>query len=247
MATSFLAALQLLTIAPPVVRRPFTATELGRAVGFFPLVGILIGGGLAGLDYVLGTVFPPAIVTVLVLSIWVVVTGALHLDGFLDTCDGLWGGKTPEERLRIFRDERVGSYAVIGGVLLLLTKYSALGALAERGPALVLAATLGRWGMAIAVVAFPYARVEGLGRDIKDHAGWTQGFLATVTAGLAGWLAAERLGIAAMLAAGLATCLGAFFVMRRVPGLTGDIYGAVCEVVEVLVILVVVAGERIWA
>jgi adenosylcobinamide-GDP ribazoletransferase len=242
--TAFLAALQFLTIAPALVRRPFTSFELGRAVGFFPLVGILIGGALVGLDLLLGMVFPRTVTTVLLLAGWVLLTGALHLDGFLDTCDGLWGGSTPDDRLRILRDERVGSYAVIGGVLLLLLKYAALGAVTGRGEALVLAAMLGRWGMALAVVAFPYARSGGLGAAFKAGAGWQQAVLATAIAGVAAWFLGAWLGLGIMLLAGLATWLGALYVMNRLPGLTGDVYGAICELLEALVLLALIAGER---
>src|SRR5579884_1041982 len=107
-------ALQFLTILPPGLRRPLTAAELGRAVGYFPLVGIVLGGILLGIDRLALTAWSPGIATALVLASWAVLTGALHLDGFLDCCDGLLGGRTAEERLRILRDHHVGAYAVVG-------------------------------------------------------------------------------------------------------------------------------------
>jgi adenosylcobinamide-GDP ribazoletransferase len=248
---SLLAALQFLTIVPPLVRRPFTEVELGRAVGFFPLVGILIGAVLAGLDVVLTSVFPAGVSTALVLASWVLLTGALHLDGFLDTCDGLWGGSRPEERLRILRDERVGSFAVVGGVLLLLLKYAALETVVKGDlratEALVLAATLARWCLAVAIVAFPSARAEGLGRAVKDQAGWGEAALATLTAGVVAWLLGEWRGLATMLVASLVTLLAALYAVRRLRGLTGDVYGAICELAEVIVLLVLIAGVRLWA
>src|SRR5438128_442116 len=102
---AFLAALQFLTLMPPVVRRPFTRDELGRAVGFFPVVGLLLGGWLAGADRLCEWLrLPPGVAAVFVLVAWVTATGALHLDGLLDSCDGLFGGGTPDDRLRIMRD-----------------------------------------------------------------------------------------------------------------------------------------------
>src|ERR1019366_7911728 len=109
----FMVALQFLTIAPPVIRRLFTPQEMGRAVGFFPIVGLILGGLLFGLDETLRLLWPPGISAALVLLAWVLLTGALHMDGFLDTCDGLFGGHTSEERLRIMKDERVGAFAVV--------------------------------------------------------------------------------------------------------------------------------------
>lgn len=243
--TPLAAAVQFLTLAPPLVRRPLTPLELGRSVGWFPLVGLLIGGLLAGLDRCLAWVFPPAVVAALVLAAWVVFTGALHLDGFLDSCDGLFGGHTPEARLRIMRDERAGAFAVIGGVLLLLLKYAALAGNPERLAALLIAPVVGRWGMTLAVVAFPYGRAEGLGRAMKDHAGRPQILLASIVAvavvggvtAIVGWRALMILPLA-----GVVTWVVGRFTLRRLPGLTGDIYGALCELLEVVVLLVFVAG-----
>ena len=117
---AFLAAVQFLLISPAFIRRPFSAVELGAAVGFYPLVGLILGGLLVGIDWLAGWWFPPLVRSAIVLAAWVLLTGALHLDGFLDACDGLLGGFTPEKRLDIMRDERVGAYALSGGVLLLL-------------------------------------------------------------------------------------------------------------------------------
>jgi adenosylcobinamide-GDP ribazoletransferase len=239
-----LAAVQFLTIAPPVVRRCFTPAELGRAVGYFPLVGLLIGGFLVGLDRLLARFLPPGVAAALVLTGWIVCTGALHLDGFLDTCDGLFGGRTPEDRLRILRDERVGAFAVIGGVILLLVKFQSLAAISHRSAALCLAPVLGRWGMVVAVVAFPYARAEGLGRAMKDHAGWGQALLASAIAAAAAWFIGGQLGLIFLLLSGALMFVTARFVLTRLPGLTGDIYGALCELVEVLVLLGFVVMER---
>jgi adenosylcobinamide-GDP ribazoletransferase len=239
-----LAAVQFLTIAPPLVRRPFTNAEMGRAVGYFPLVGALIGGLLVGFDRLFALFLPPGVNAALVLTSWVLCTGALHLDGFLDSCDGLFGGRTPEDRLRILRDERVGAFAVIGGVLLLLVKFQGLVAISQRGAALCLAPVLGRWGMAVAVVAFPYARPEGLGRTMKDQAGWGQALLASAIAVVAAWSLAGGFGLILILLNGALMFFFARFVLARLPGLTGDTYGALCELLEVLVVLSFVARER---
>jgi adenosylcobinamide-GDP ribazoletransferase len=181
----------------------------------------------------------------LLLALWVLATGALHLDGFLDSCDGLFGGHTPESRLRIMRDERAGAFAVIGGILLLLVKYSCLAALSSRAIPIIIAATLARGGMAAAIVLLPYARAEGLGRWMKDHTGRRQAAMATLTVVATAILTAQWLGLIAIGAAVVATLALAAFVMRRIPGFTGDIYGALCELLETLILLTFVAGERV--
>jgi adenosylcobinamide-GDP ribazoletransferase len=244
---AFLTALQFLLISPAFIKRPFTARELGAAVGFYPLVGLVLGGLLLAADYLLALFMPPLVRLALILVLWVLLTGALHLDGFLDACDGLLGGYTPESRLEIMRDEHFGAFALAGGVLLLLVKFSALSAITPLAPALLLAPVLGRWGMAVALVAFPYARPQGLGRAVKDTASWAQAITATafaipitvVVAWLwAGWWAFLALGIAVLLVWG-----GARYTLRRLPGLTGDIYGALNEIIEVAVLLVLASGS----
>jgi adenosylcobinamide-GDP ribazoletransferase len=237
----FLAALQFLTVIPPVMKRALTPQEMGRAVAFFPLVGLLLGGMLLGLDEGLRRIWPPDLCAALVLSAWVLITGALHLDGFLDSCDGLFGGRDAEQRLRIMRDERVGAYAVAGGVLLLLVKLLALSWSRDRPGALLLAPVLGRWSMTVAILFFPYARPEGLGRSMKDHAGWGEMIVATLIAAGASWCVSPVVGPIAMAVGAGVTWLIARFVLRRLPGLTGDIYGAICEIVEVLVLLIFAA------
>jgi adenosylcobinamide-GDP ribazoletransferase len=251
---SFLAAAQFLLITPAFIQRSFTPREIGESVGFYPLVGTILGGILLGIDCLMehpgaggAPLFSSQIRAVLVLAIWITLTGALHLDGFLDSCDGLLGGASPERRLEIMHDERVGAYALAGGVLLLLVKFSALSSLTNPLPGLLLAPTFGRWAISVVVVAFPYARFRGLGRDVKDNATWQQALLATLWAcavtGLLTWLSHSWVAPVALIVAALTALGGASFTMRRIPGLTGDIYGALNEIVEVMVLLVVVAGQ----
>ncbi len=201
----------------------FTPQELGRSVAYYPLVGVLLGVLLAGLDAILTYILPCNVIAVLVLAAWVILTGALHLDGYLDSCDGLFGGHSPERRLEIMRDERVGAFGLAGGVLLLLLKYTALvalpaegGLVPNRAVALLLAPTLGRWAMSSVVVAFPYARSEGLGRVVKDRSGRKELALATVFALAIAGLTASWLGWVAVVVAGVLGWGVARFALTRV-------------------------------
>ncbi|MBN1122093.1 MAG: adenosylcobinamide-GDP ribazoletransferase [Anaerolineae bacterium] len=237
MMIGLLAAFQFLSILPPVIKRLFTPEEMGHAVGYFPLVGLVLGGILAAARLLLDLVLPTAVSAVIVVTLWVVLTRALHLDGLMDTCDGVFGGYTVERRLDIMRDSRVGAFGVVGGVLALLAKAAAVASLGGQTVAPIMAAVLGRWAMSLAVVAFPYARADGLGRAMKDHAGWKQLLMAGVIAGLVAWFGGCWVG---MIFAGgaIVVCLalGRFFV-KRIGGLTGDTYGAICEVIEVCVLV----------
>jgi adenosylcobinamide-GDP ribazoletransferase len=237
--TDFMVAMQFLTVIPPVIKRLFTPQEMGRAVAYYPLVGLVIGGVLVGAGKLFSFFLPPLVSTALLLAVWVLSSGALHVDGFLDSLDGLLGGFTPESRLSILRDEHKGAFAVAGGVLLFLVKFSAMVSLANwRVPALLLAPMLGRWVISLAIVAFPYARPEGLGKVMKEHAGRLQAGLATAFMLVAAGLAAGFYGLAACAVALLVGLLVVWFTLKRIPGLTGDIYGALCELVETAVLLV---------
>src|SRR5688572_12770064 len=92
----------------------------GRSLRWFPLVGLLVGGVLAAVDRLAASAFSQDVSVVLVLTTSAALTGALHLDGLADTADGVFGGRTPERRLEIMRDSRIGSYGVVAVVLALL-------------------------------------------------------------------------------------------------------------------------------
>lgn len=244
--TSFIAALQFLLITPAFIRRPFTAPEMGHAVAFYPMVGLLLGGLLALADALLGLVWSIPIRSALVLGLWVIATGGLHLDGFLDSCDGLLGGFTPETRMEIMRDERVGAYGLAGGVLLLLIVFSSLGTIAtERWASLLLAPVLGRWGMSVAVVSLPYARSSGLGRDIKGHARVSDAVIATLIAGLVvvvvAFILQSWMPVIAALAGAILYRLSTRYILGRIPGMTGDTYGAINMLIEAVTLLVFAA------
>ena len=219
-------------------RSPFSASR-----AYFPLVGLLLGALIAGLDALLRLALPPMLTAALLVVALAVATRALHLEGFLDACDGLLGGQTPERRLEIMRDPHVGAFAVVGGICLALTKWASLAALPPplRLPVLLLFPCVSRWGMTLVMGLFPYARDQGLGAAFDPGRGRWQLVAAGGTALAAGALLAGGLGLALLaVATGVAWLLG-LWVRRLLGGLTGDTYGAVNELVEVVVLVLAVA------
>jgi len=235
---SIIAAFQFLTISPTLIKRMFTSQEMGRAVGWFPLVGVVLGLLLYGLNDVAQLIFPVSVSAAITLFAWVLFTRAFHLDGFMDTCDGLFGGFTPQRRLDIMKDSRMGAFGVAGGVLILITEYSALSASANLFVALILAATLGRWASPLVIYWFPYAREDGLGIEMKRNVRFQEVLIATLIAGLTSWFVYGWMGFVFMLGAAMIGFLVALYAMRLLPGLTGDIYGTVTTLVEMLVLVV---------
>lgn len=239
----FFTAWRFLTILPLPMGREATAERVGRSLVYFPVVGLLLGLALAGLDWALDSVLPVSVLSGLLLVALVLITGATHLDGFVDSCDGLVAGRSPEQRREIMRDSRVGAFGVIGAGCLLVLKYASLAALpdASRAWTLVVMPCLGRWMVVVAIAAFPYARPEGLGRAFKEQTSWLTVTAATVVA-LAASVGLLRLtGLAIMFGVALvALSLGAI-LNRKFAGLTGDTYGAVIEVSEVTALVLAVA------
>ena len=234
---SIIAAFQFLTIFPTLIKRMFTSHEMGRAVGWFPLVGVALGLALYGVNYSARLIFPASVSAALTLLAWVIFTRAFHLDGFMDTCDGLFGGWTPERRLEIMKDSRMGAFGVAGGVLVLLTEYAALLSSLNLFPALLLSTTLGRWVSPLVIYAFPYAREDGLGIEMKRNVSIREIVIATLITAVTAWFISSWLGFIFMLGTALIGFLVALYAMRLLPGLTGDIYGTVTTLVEMSVLV----------
>jgi adenosylcobinamide-GDP ribazoletransferase len=239
----FFTALRFLTVLPVPLGREAASERVGRSMVYFPFIGLLLGLLLAGLDWALERVLPLSVSSGILLVVLVLVTGATHLDGFIDTCDGMVAGKTPQQRWEIMRDSRVGAFGVVGACCLLLLMYVSLANLPEssRTWALVLMPVLGLWAVVCAIWAFPYARPEGLGRAFKDQATWWMVGVATVVA-LAVSVATLRLtGLAVMFGVGLVTLLLCVIFKREFAGLTGDTYGAVIVMGELTSLILVIA------
>ena len=239
----FFAALRFLTVIPLPSRRQAVPEKVGRSLGYFPLVGLLLGLLIMGLDRGLELVLPTSVVSGLLVVVLVLATGAIHLDGFIDTCDGLVAGRTPQQRWEVMRDSRVGAFGVVGACCLLLLKYVSLAGLPEssRMAALVLMPVLGRWAVVCSISAFPYARPEGLGKAFKDGATWPGVALATIIALAASVGFLQLKGLAIMFGVGLVTLTLSLILKRKFAGLTGDTYGAVIEVAEVTAVILAIA------
>lgn len=232
-----IAAFQFLTIFPTLIRRMFISQEMGRAVAWFPLVGIVVGFLLYAVNYLAQLILPISVSAAVTLFAWIIFTRAFHLDGFMDTCDGLFGGFTPERRLEIMKDSRMGAFGVAGGILVLLTQYTALSASTNLFSALILAPTLGRWASPLIIYFFPYAREDGLGIEMKRNVGVKEIIIATLITAITCFFVSSPLSFFLMFASALIAVLICFYVMRLIPGLTGDIYGTVTTAVEMFVLI----------
>ena len=228
-----LAAVQFLTRLPV----PSGEYALEKALGWMPAVGLALGAALAVFDVGLAWLGTPSLVGSALLVVGLLaVTGGLHADGLMDTCDAVFVHATQERRLEIMRDPRMGAFGVIGLVSVVVLKISALDALSglTRIQLLVVAPTVGRWAIVLLATAFPYGRVTGLGAPLKAAANARVVVLAGLLPVLA-CVVAGPVGIMAGVVAALAAYALGRWLMSLLPGLTGDCYGAACELTETLV------------
>lgn len=230
-------AFNLLTTLPVRAPADWQPGDSGRAAGWYPFVGLVIGALVAGAYTLLDVRFSPLLTAALSLTFWVVLTGGLHLDGLADCCDGLLHASNPERRLEIMKDPRMGAFGGIGLMLALLLKMSALVSLpADRVlPGILLAASLGRWFIILAGFQ-PLARPGGMGADFSSGLSKSTFFWS----GLIPLVLVMLLSITGLLALAItyfAVLLLLRFTRERIGGVTGDVFGLVVEVSEILVLV----------
>lgn len=225
-------ALSLLTILP--VRADWEdPTPLGRSMVWYPCVGAALGLVLMLAALALHAA-PELLRAALLVALWAVLTGGLHLDGWADCCDGLLAAAEPARRLEILKDSRVGGFGATGLVLLLLVKTAALAALSARPDGLLLAATLARCVVVPVAAWWPAARAGGMGERFRAGLGPLPLLVALFALVFVGS------DCPAAVVAALVTAWGlAHFAAGRLGGLTGDVYGAVIEAAETAVLVTV--------
>ncbi|MEX5353041.1 adenosylcobinamide-GDP ribazoletransferase [Pseudomonas juntendi] len=232
-------ALQFLSSLPVRLPGMPEPRQVGRSLLCYPLVGLLFGVVLWLASHLLqGTAAP--LHAALLLTLWVMLSGALHLDGLADSADAWLGGFGDRERtLRIMKDPRSGPIAVVTLVLVLLLKFCALWVLVEQGAgaSLVLAPVVGRAALLGLFMGTPYVRPGGLGQALADHlpkvaAAWVLAGTSLAAVLLGGW---QVFGV--LLLAVLVFAWGRRLMCRRLGGTTGDTAGALLELVELAVVL----------
>ena len=236
---SLLGAVVFYTIIP----LPLTwGLELQRIARWASVIGLGIGVILALIDWLLTQLNLPILTrTALILALWVAITGGLHLDGVMDTADGL-GVTDSNRRLEVMQDSRVGAFGVIAAIFLLLLKFTTLVELGEyRSLGLIFAPIWGRWGQVWAIALYPYLKPTGKGAFHKQAIQLPQDLLSGMICLLSIitleiFFQPEQwwLGIAMILSGLVVTFATNFWFYRQLGGFTGDSYGAVVEWIEAL-------------
>lgn len=239
----FFIALQFLTIIPLPFKVRCEERDLGRSMALFPLVGLTLGLILVAADYLLSQLLPRSVTDLMLVALLALITGALHLDGLADVCDGIAARGSKERFLAIMKDSRVGAVGAVGLIFAVLLKYQALLHIDQslKVPALLIFPSIARFGQVLMVTGARSAREKGLGTAFIAGAGSVHMLLALATVlAVAGTFLSFK-GVALVAAASLLTFSVRLYFQKRLDGITGDIIGFTNELNEIGLLLLMLS------
>ena len=234
MLTEFLVALQFLTVVRLKKTLPFSETTLGRAGAFFPMVGLLLGVAVWGLDRSLSPFLPAPLSSVFLVAVLAVLSGGFHLDGLADSADGLLGSGERQRSLEIMKDSAIGTFGALALIAVVLLKIRSLDLLqgGYRGIALLLGPMLSRWACVVMAYSSRPARAEGLGARFVRGTQFREFGLASVFTLAVVFSLMEVLGLLVFVPLAALILGFTLYCNRRLGGVTGDTLGALGELVE---------------
>jgi len=235
---SLFLAIQFLTILNLRIKEA-EPLKMARSMVYFPVVGLLIGLFLCGINAGLSIFnFSPIATNTILLIALIIITGGMHLDGLSDAIDALFSGKTKEEMLEIMRDPRVGVMGVLSLIVIILLKIGLLSSLnpALKTTALLLMCTLSRWSAVLEIFLFPYARKEGKARIFIQGITPEIFILSTGIVVVLAFMIWQLKGLLLVVTIATATAFFGKFICDRIGGITGDTLGATIEITEAIIL-----------
>ena len=237
---TFLSALQFLTIIPIKTKLAIDDNNLPNSIIWFPVVGLILGLVLAGVNTVLSLLaLEKFFIDVILIILLIILTGGLHLDGLADTFDAFSSRKDRFEILRIMRDSHIGTMGVLGLITIILLKVSLLFSLDIKvmNGALILMCLLSRYALVFSMFLFPYAREEGKAKIFIDGMNLKSFSFSALMTFLGAFIVFGVKGIVVFIILMVFVYLAGRFITGKIGGITGDTLGAVNEFSEVFVLL----------
>lgn len=231
-----------LTRIPLPFKLDGTEEDYGKGLVFAPVVGLLIGGIITALFYMLKLFFPPGITSIFLIMAYIMLTGGLHLDGLGDTFDGVFSNRSRQKMLEIMRDSRIGTNAMLAVMCVFILNYALLNAIPESylPQALLLFPVAGRIGSLVGAGVSVYAREgEGLGKSFINHCGVKEILQGSVVYFLIFLLILGTKGLLLAFLASVTAFVTVKFFSMKVGGATGDILGAVCELNQTFFLILI--------
>lgn len=243
----FLLALQFLTIIPAGARGEADKNKLSSCTVYFPIVGLVLGLILAGVNNLLLLIPLEQFLTnvILVISL-IILTGGLHLDGLADTFDALLSRKDKHKMLEVMRDSRIGTMGVLSLICIILIKLSLLSSLSPdvKNVSLILMCLLSRYSLVFSMFSFSYIREEGKAKVFKEGINLKIFSLATLISLLSSVVLLQLKGLTIFILAAIFTFLAGKFIVGKIGGITGDTLGAINELTEVFTLASVLILTR---
>lgn len=237
----FISAIQFITIFPLGKARSFSPQKM---IPFFPAVGILVGILVALFDRIVLTLWNAPVAALLDVILLAIMTGAFHLDGLGDTADGLYGRRSREKALAIMKDSRIGAMGLLAVVFGISLKWAGIASLdSHRSLLLIIIPAYARGGVLFGIRFLEYGRPEGgTGLDFFKEklplaAFWGLG-IPVILSGFLGWKALWLNGCFAIITAAILV-----YYHRRLKCITGDMLGAMIEITEALLFLLISIGD----
>ncbi|AHF07149.1 adenosylcobinamide-GDP ribazoletransferase [Desulfitobacterium metallireducens] len=255
----FIIAATFLTRLPFPAPTDVSQEEFTASQRYYPIVGLLLGVILSLSALLLLNFYPPLVVATALIIEELILTGGIHMDGFMDSMDALWSARTPEKMLEIMKDSRVGSFGALSASALLLLKFTLVAGLLQESVPLVSFSThfapiltllimpiLSRWVFMFGILFYPYAREEGLGQGFHESS-LQKPLFFTIEGLICLALTVYLLGLAGLIGFLFSILFIYYFskkVARLLGGLTGDLYGASIELSEILFLIGVIPFFR---
>lgn len=245
----FLLALQFLTIIPVGTKARLDKNKLSSSTAYFPVVGLLLGLILAGVNNLLSLIqLEQFLANVILVILLIILTGGLHLDGLADTFDALLSRKSKSQMLEIMRDSHIGTMGALSLICIILIKLSLFSSLeaAVKNTSLILMGVLSRYSLVFSMFVFSYAREEGKARVFMEGMNPRIFFSATLISLICSILLMKWAGLAVFIMAVTFTFLVGRFIAGKIGGMTGDTLGAINELAEVFVLINILILSRFF-
>ncbi|MFA5795062.1 MAG: adenosylcobinamide-GDP ribazoletransferase [Candidatus Brocadiia bacterium] len=238
----FRIALSFLTPLPAGIKDEIKDAELASSMRLYPLVGLGIGLTLVFIKMVAGWMGVSDIITsTLIVLAMAALSGGIHIDGLSDMCDGFYGGRNKDDILRIMRDPHIGVMGVLGIVFILLLKWSVIASVisAPYGWRLILLTPImSRWAMVMATAVGPYADANypGIARTfVNNISRWDWQIAAIISVAMAALIFYAG-GVVIAILVPIITIVIVLYARKVIGGVTGDVLGAINEIIEALVL-----------
>jgi len=234
------AAFQFITILPAGKTADFQPRWM---IPYFPIVGLILGMMAALFDQVALQLWPPSVAALLDIIFLIIITGAFHLDGLGDAADGLYGQRSREKALAIMKDSRIGVMGLAAIICALAVKWAGIASLdSNRCLWLIIIPAYARGSMLFGLRFLPYGRPDGgTGREFFNSPLPLRAFSGLlIPVALSLFLGWRGIGINLLFI--LLTGAILFYYKKKLGCITGDMLGAMSEVVEAALFLLVTAG-----